>query len=532
MSAPMDVVYQNLRREYLSEAPARLGELRKDLAAACATEADAIASLKTRFHRLAGSGGSYGFQGITVAARDAEQWLVAHPAPDDAGFAYLGASIGRIAAAFDDAARELGLPRMPHKPPAFGWKAHLVGGAADLSARLTFVLRDAQYSVTTAPLHADPSTIPASERPDLAVIIPAPGEDAAAAVARWTAGGFERRIAVTLVSDAREIDLLAEPYARLDLLVEPAAADSEVSRWARAVARAAATPPSVLLVLADEAERTAIGGWLEAAGFRVMGAATAHEAGGAIRKEQPDVVLVELTLPDAAGPALIRLIRRSARLSLTPVVAVTGEDTDAARDSAFGAGVDELLIRPLSEGRIATALMHRALRARRLEEAVRRDPLSGFLTVGTLLDEMESVLAYARREGERISFLLLDVDHFRRINEQLGHQTGDYVLAHIAGMIRERVRASDLAVRMGGEEFGVLLRHCGPSDAAAIGEQIRALIAAHPPVVEGTAMPVRLSGGVAGYPEHAIGMRELLLAAERALRQAKETGRDRIAISG
>ena len=129
-------------------------------------------------------------------------------------------------------------------------------------------------------------------------------------------------------------------------------------------------------------------------------------------------------------------------------------------------------------------------------------------------------------------FLLLDIDHFRRVNEQLGHQIGDQVLVHLARIIKERVRASDLAVRMGGEAFGVLLRHCGPTDAAVIAEQIRAAVMASPPVVEGTPMPVRLSGGVAGYPEHAIGMRELLLAAERALRQAKETGRDRVSVSG
>ena len=67
----MDGIFQELRREYLSEAPARLGELRKDLAAACAGEADAVASLKTRFHRLAGSGGSYGFPDITTASREA-----------------------------------------------------------------------------------------------------------------------------------------------------------------------------------------------------------------------------------------------------------------------------------------------------------------------------------------------------------------------------------------------------------------------------------------------------------------------------
>ena len=194
--------------------------------------------------------------------------------------------------------------------------------------------------------------------------------------------------------------------------------------------------------------------------------------------------------------------------------------------------MDELLVRPLDQHRVVTSILHRAVRARRLDESIRRDPLSGFLTVGTLLDELESVLAYARREGERIAFLLLDVDHFRRVNEQLGHQTGDQILAHVARVIRERVRASDLAVRMGGEEFGVLFRHCGPADAALVAEQIRAAVNSAPPLIDGFPIPIRLSGGVAGYPDHAVGMLELLLAAERALRHAKETGRDRVTVSG
>jgi diguanylate cyclase (GGDEF)-like protein len=531
MTEPMEPFFLELRKEYLAEAPARLGELRKDLAAACAGETDAVASLKTRFHRLAGSGGSYGFPGISTASREAEQWLVKNREPDNTGFAYLGASIGRIAAAFDEAAKEVGLPTAPQKRPAFGWRAHLVGGATDLAARLTFALRDAQYAVTSAAIDADPGTIAVSERPDLAVLIPAPEEDAQAAVARWTGEGIGRRIAVALVSHPAGIDLLTEPYSRLDLLVQLTDVDSEVSRWARSVAREAASPASVLLVLADPSERTAASGWLDTAGLRVTATATAHEAAQALTGEQPDVVVVDLALPDASGIALVRVFRRSGRLKLTPVIAIATEDTDIVRDQAFEAGVDEVMVRPLSQNRLTGTLIHRAARARRLEESMRRDALSGFLTAGTLLDEMDSVLAYARREGERISFLLLDVDHFRRVNEQLGHQTGDQVLAHIARIIRDRVRASDLVVRMGGEEFGVLFRHCGPADAVIVAEQIRAAVLSTPPVVEGTPMPVRLSGGVAGYPEHAIGMRELLLAAERALRQAKEKGRDRVVTS-
>jgi diguanylate cyclase (GGDEF)-like protein len=526
----MEPFYQELRREYLSEAPARLGELRKDLAAVRAGEPDAVASLKTRFHRLAGSGGSYGFSPISVASREAEQWLGDHVAPDDAGFAYLGSVLGRIAAAFDDAARALGLPTAPQKQPPFGWRAHLVGGASDVVARLTFALRDAQYAVTSAPLDADPAAIPASERPDLAVVIPAPGQSPADAVARWTAGGNERRMAVALVADPHRIDILSTPFARLDLMAELASADAEISRWARGVARAGASPASVLFVAPPGDEQAEVLAWLDGAGLRVTLAASAHAATEALGKEQPDLVLLDLDLPDAAGVALVRFIRRSPRLILTPVAAIARADAEQAE--ALEAGVDDFLVRPLSQHQMLPMLLHRAARSRRLDTAVRRDPLSGFLTMGALLDEMGSVLAYARRMGERISLVLLDVDHFRRVNEQLGHQTGDQVLVHLARLIRERVRASDLTVRMGGEEFGILLRHCGPADALAIAEQIRSAVVSSPPVVEGTPLPVRLSGGVAGYPEHAIGMRELILAAERALRQAKETGRDRVAVSG
>lgn len=531
MTEDMGEFFQELRREYLAEAPARLGELRKDLAAVRSGEPDAVSSLKGRFHRLAGSGGSYGFPSISTAAREAEQWLSEHAEPDDAGFALLGGVIGRIASAFDLAGRELGLPTAPQKQPPFGWRAHLVGGATDLAARLTFALRDAQYAVTNSPLDTDPATIPASERPDLAIILPGPDEDCAQAVARWAAGTFERRVAVALVGGDRGIDFLAEPYSRLDLIVGPTRADAEISRWARATARAAASPASVLLVLSEDESFSPLTTWLEGAGLRITSVTSTAAAEEVLRHELPDLVLLDWDLPDGHGPGLVRLLRRSQRLALTPVVVLAGEPSDRVRDQALEAGADDLMFRPLSQHRVVTGVLHRAARARRLDEAIRRDPLSGFLTVGTLLDELDSVLAYARREGERIAFLLLDVDHFRRVNEQLGHQTGDQILTHVAGVIRERVRASDLAVRMGGEEFGILLRRCGPADAAHIAEQIRSAVILNPPVIDGVPMPVRLSGGVAGYPDHAVGMLELLLAAERALRHAKETGRDRVAVS-
>lgn len=528
----MEEYYLQLRREYLVEAPARLGELRKDLAAIRAGEPEAIESLKGRFHRLAGSGGSYGFPAISEVSREAEDWLGKHPNPDDSGFAFLSVAIGRVAAAFDAAGRELGFPAPPQRPPPFGWRASLVGGSGELVARLAAALRDAQYTVTLAPLGADPGAIAASERPEIAVLIPGPGEDPADPVARWTAGPLERYLTVALVTDPAGLDLLGQPYARLDFFVEPARAETEIPRWARAVARASAAPPSALVVLTDDTERATVTTWLEGAGVRVTALDTAAGADEHLRREIPDVVLLDWALPAGQAAALGRLLRRSPRFVLTPIVAVSSLATDQEQEAALAAGLDELLPRPLGRGRLVPALLHRAARARRLDEAVRRDALTGFLTAGTLADELEIVLAYARRGGEQLCFLLLDVDHFRRVNEQLGHETGDHILAHLARVIRERIRASDLVVRMGGEEFGVLFRRCAPEDALAVADEVRRAVEASPPIVEGTPMPVRLSGGIAAYPDHAVGMRELVRAAERALRQAKETGRDRVVVAG
>jgi diguanylate cyclase (GGDEF)-like protein len=339
-------------------------------------------------------------------------------------------------------------------------------------------------------------------------------------------------VATALVADTRGADLLDGAMARLDLVVSPARADAEISRWARATARAAASPASVLLVQGEDEACSPLLTWLEGVGLRITQVTSADAALEALGHELPDLVLLDWELPDRRGPGLVRLIRRNPRLALTPVVAIAPELGDDERDRVLEAGVDDLVTHPFTQSRLVSSVLHRAARARRVDEAIRRDPLSGFLTMGTLLDELDSVLAYARREGERIAFLLLDVDHFRRVNEQLGHQVGDQVLTHVARVIRERVRASDLLVRMGGEEFGVLFRHCAPADALHIAEQIRGAVLASPPVIEGTPMPVRLSGGVAGYPDHAVAMLELLLAAERALRHAKETGRDRVVVSG
>ncbi len=531
MDLEQDLIYVQLRREYVSEAPARLVELRKDLAAARAGEPDAQASLKSRFHKLAGSGGSYGFPAITEAARTGENWLVDHVAASDDDFALLSAFVARVAAAFDDAAREVGPPGSGRRPPAFGWRAYIIGPPNDVISRIETVLRDAQYAVNTGPLGTVPTDIPASERPEVVVIVPAPEDESVAegvaALERWLDGS----IAVAFVAELSQRDLLREPFARLDLHTHPDRSESDIGRWARGVARGAGTPISAMLILPEQAERIETVAALDAAGIQVSTVMSAAEALKALRDEATDVVVVDWDLESGEGPAFVRELRRTSRFAITPILGVTNLATDNDLTEALQAGADDLLVRPLVTERLVAAVVHRARRARRLEEVVRRDSVTGFLPAAMLADEMELILAHARRGGEQLSFALLDFDHFRRINEQLGSRIGDAILTHTARVIRRRVRTSDLLIRMGGEEFGILFRSCSPSQARIITNEIRSTLLTTPPQVEGTPLPVRLSGGIAAYPDNGLGTRDIILAAERALREAKDTGRDKVLIA-
>jgi diguanylate cyclase (GGDEF)-like protein len=393
------------------------------------------------------------------------------------------------------------------------------------------VLTDAQYTVTAGSLDLDPASITASERPDIVVFAPPVERDSSQAVSRWAAAALGRRVGMALVHDPLDIDILSPPWSRLDLVADPAGAEAEIGRWAQVEGRVASSPMVALVISGDDETRATFAGWLEAAGIRPTTAPDLREAMAALEKEQPDLILVDWETPGGDVAGFVRRLRRMPRLALASIVAVIDQALKEQRIAALEAGAEDVLVRPVDRTLFVATSVPRAARARHLAEVVRRDTLTGFLTPSALLDEMESVFAYARRTGERLSFVLFDIDHLRRVNEQLGHPAGDQVLTYVARLVRDRGRASDVFARLGGEEFGILLRRCGVADAVTVAENIRSALAARPAIVDGAPLPVRLSAGVASYPDHAVGVRELLLASERALRAAKEGGRDKVVVA-
>jgi diguanylate cyclase (GGDEF)-like protein len=132
-------------------------------------------------------------------------------------------------------------------------------------------------------------------------------------------------------------------------------------------------------------------------------------------------------------------------------------------------------------------------------------------------------MARSVRSRQPISLVLVDIDHFKRLNDQYGHQIGDEVLRAVAALLAEHARAGDLAARYGGEEFALVLADCDVEQAAVIAERLRAVVASAE--LPG---PVTVTAGVASFPHHAVGVADLIRAADAALYEGKANGRDRV----
>ncbi|WP_374336950.1 GGDEF domain-containing protein [Leeia sp.] len=171
---------------------------------------------------------------------------------------------------------------------------------------------------------------------------------------------------------------------------------------------------------------------------------------------------------------------------------------------------------------------------RRLEEELRQqattDALTGLLTRRHFFEQGALRLQQAQRQGHPLCVLMLDLDHFKRINDRHGHAAGDLALQHAAGLLREGLRMPDLLARLGGEEFVLLLEHTDVEQAQQLAERLRQHLHQHPcPLPDGKALRLTASFGVARI-QQGDSLDSLLSRADKAMYHAKELGRNRVMV--
>lgn len=241
----------------------------------------------------------------------------------------------------------------------------------------------------------------------------------------------------------------------------------------------------------------------------------------------PDLILLDVAMPDMSGYDVCRLLKEDRLTADIPVIFVTGRDSVEDEEYGFSLGAVDYIVKPIrpviAKARVKT---HITLKQQRdmLSETAVRDQLTGLYNRHLLNDELERKLSFALRHDEAFSLLILDLDHFKTINDTFGHLAGDGVLKGVAKVLQRNARREDIAARFGGEEMILLLDKCSGENAVRKAEQIRQEIEALNP--EG--ISVTASFGVAEASSETSTIKLILKKADEALYQAKADGRNRV----
>ncbi|MBI3948495.1 MAG: diguanylate cyclase [Armatimonadetes bacterium] len=292
----------------------------------------------------------------------------------------------------------------------------------------------------------------------------------------------------------------------------------------------AAQSPRVLIVDDDVVVGAYYAAVLESVGMTVKTTDDPFAVMDSLSEFSPDLVLVDLYMPGCSGLELGAVIRQQQAYIGIPVVFLSVEDDADNHLAAMDPGADDFLTKPIRGDRLISLVTSRVRRARALQSLMTRDSLTGLLNHTRFREQLDLEVARARRQDADLSMAMLDVDHFKGVNDTHGHATGDLVLKSLAQMLRQRLRKTDIIGRYGGEEFAVILLGSGGSAAAAALDEVRRAFAEVRHRAQDALFSVTFSGGVADLREYP-DAETLNAAAGGALYEAKRGGRNRIVVA-
>lgn len=273
------------------------------------------------------------------------------------------------------------------------------------------------------------------------------------------------------------------------------------------------------------------------ADYVVVSAASGAEMWRALEKGSPSIILMDVVLPDVDGFELAKKLSGIDRFADIPIVFITSKDAGRDVERGFDSGGVDYIKKPFNEielqARIRSALQ-RNRQERELREKTVTDPLTGVHNRRYFFETLDTIIEHARRNpGHRFSIAMLDIDHFKAINDALGHQAGDFILRQIADVLKKSIRPYDLLARYGGEEFIILFKDCNRSESGEILRRIKDTVSQAEYSFNDTSLHVTFSSGIADLGDihsETATAEELVRISDERLYRAKEGGRNRIVI--
>jgi len=250
----------------------------------------------------------------------------------------------------------------------------------------------------------------------------------------------------------------------------------------------------------------------------------------ALKQFNPDLILMDMYMPNCTGVEAARVIRQHNEFLSIPIVYLSGETNVALQVDAMRLGGDHFLTKPFNPVFLNAIVKCKIDRYRALRRSMYNDSLTGLLNHTSGKSMLDVLLSNVAHEGGRLSIVMMDIDHFKQVNDTYGHPVGDQVIRSLSWLLKQRLRKHDILCRYGGEEFLIGLPHTNAEQAFVVMDRIRQDFGQIRHPYRDTFFHTTASGGIASFPCHQTSD-ALIKAADDALYEAKRGGRNRLHLS-
>lgn len=497
MTAEQSKLEQQLARlhhQYMERLQADIPVLASEVGTLVALSAQSdwrsvVLPLKHKFHTLAGSAGTFGLPQLGKLAKMLElqlkDWMAAEFPPELSEISSFMAIFQQVQYAHQSGHQVMSLTSarldLIHDQQAL---IYVLEDDEETAQHLTLTLATFGYQIQSYRRIAELDLALKTKLPEALILdITLPDEEQTGLdyIAEFQQSLDEALPVLVLTShDSFEHHLQAVRIGAQGYFVKPLNTTALEARLQRLLAVRRREAFRVLIVDDDQllAEHYAL--VLQGAGLRAEILLDPSQIYDGLSRFRPDVILLDVLMPGCSGPELAQLIRLQDEWLSVPIIYLSSETDGERQLAALVKGGDDFLTKPITDTALIVAVFARAQRARQLADMMTKDSLTGLLQHARVKERLSHELQRSERTSEPLSVVMLDIDNFKKVNDNYGHLTGDQVISSLANLLKQQLRKTDIIGRYGGEEFLLILPDCNQQQAFGLVEQLRQSFASLP----------------------------------------------------
>ncbi|MBD2019982.1 response regulator [Leptolyngbya sp. FACHB-36] len=482
-------------------------------------------------HKLVGSLGSFGCPHGSDLARQIEQ-LFRTSANLHADAFYLSELVRELRQSLTACPTNTELTKSDAVLPTPISRLLIVDDDRELTQQLAEEAKAWGIRVDIAPSVAEARSVLAQTRPDVVLLdLEFPGSIEGGLELLTTLAAYKPAIPV-LVLTAQESFVDRVKVARLGgrgFLQKPMEPPHVLEAIAQVLQHCNTVEAKVLIVDDDPQLLALLRSLLEPWGLKLTLLDNSEQFWDVLEQTAPDLLILDVEMPNLSGIDLCQVVRNDPRWNEVPILFLSAHTDAETVQQVFRVGADDYVHKPIVPPELVARVLNRLERSHILRQLAETDPLTGLSNRRKSTQELTRLLRLAERQQQSLCLMVLDLDNFKQVNDQHGHEVGDRVLMQLSEFLRRTCRSEDVVARWGGEEF--VIGMYGASRDHGVMRLTTILEVFRNQEFQGAnerSFRATFSAGVAAYPQNGADLQSLYRAADAALYQAKQAGRDRI----